>query len=682
MEYRVGIDVGGTFTDLTLMSPEGHVHVFKVPTRSDDIAGGCLDGLEKLLSQASVSPTEVGYWSHGSTVATNAVVERKGARMALLTTEGFRDVLEIRRQIKPDRYNLHRLKPEPLVPRDRRLEVRERILWDGSVYHALDEVQLENVLERLQQFGIEAVAICFLHSYTNPMHERIVKERVQRRLPTVYATASHEVLPEFREYPRCATTVTNAYVGPVIERYLERFDRGGRQIGIRPPLTIFQSNGGIVSASAAAQLPVKVLYSGPAAGVQGAVHVARKADHANVITFDMGGTSCDVCLVRDGKPLLTGERELAGYPLRTPMIDVHSIGAGGGSIAWVDQGGLLRVGPESAGADPGPACYGRGGTAATVTDANLVLGRLNPSSLLDGRLKIHAGPAHEVVDELAKQLAVSRERVALGIVDVVNNNMMGAIRVVSVERGYDYRDFVLVAFGGAGPLHASEVAIEMGIRTVLVPAIPGLLCAMGLLLADYRSDFTRTRIMPAKAELWEEIRGVFVTLQKEAQDWASRHGVPLKAASFQRSVHMRYVGQSYQLPVPSSPIEAVTDISGLVDRFHGIHEQNYGYAQPDAPTETVDFHLTLVAPVSRPTTAYSWHKQQIGSLDGARLGERSVWFKSSPTPVITPIYRRELLQPDFMLRGPAVIEQMDSTTLIPPEVEAAIDEEGNIRIAL
>jgi len=682
MDYRVGIDVGGTFTDLTLLSSEGHVHVSKVPTRPDDIAGGCLDALQELLLLAHVSPTEVGYWSHGSTVATNAVVERKGARTALLTTEGFRDILEIRRQIKPDRYNLHRLKPEALVPRDRRLEVRERILWDGSVYHALDEVQLEFVLDKLEQLGVEAVAICFLHSYTNPVHEQVVKEHVRRRLPSIYVTASHEVLPEFREYPRCATTVTNAYVGPVMERYLERFDRGGRQMGIHPPLTILQSNGGIVSASAAAQLPVKALYSGPAAGVQGAVRVAHEAGYSNVITFDMGGTSCDVCLVRNGKPLLTTEREFAGFPVRTAMIDVHSIGAGGGSIAWVDHGGMLRVGPQSAGADPGPACYGRGGTAVTVTDANVVLGRLNPSALLGGRLKIHAERAHKVVTQLANQLSLSRDRVALGIVDVVNSNMMGAIRVVSVERGHDYRDFVLVAFGGAGPLHAVEVAMEMGIGTVLVPGIPGLLCAMGLLLADYRSDFTRTRIMLAKAELWEEIRDVFVMLQAEAQDWALRHGIPQGTVSFQRSVHMRYVGQSYQLPVQSAAIESASDVSRLVDSFHGIHEQNYGYAQPGAPVEIVDFHLTLGAPIPRPTIAPAWHGQPMGSLDGARFDERPVWFKSSPTPVITPVYRRELLPPDRVLRGPAVIEQMDSTTLIPPDVEATLDGKGNIRIAL
>jgi N-methylhydantoinase A len=682
MKYRLGIDVGGTFTDLTLVSDQGNVHILKIPTRPQDIASGCLTGVQELLKEAVVDPGHIEYWSHGSTVATNAVVERKGSRMALLTTEGFRDVLEIRRQVKPDRYNLHRAKPAPLVPRDRRLEVKERVLWDGSIHQPLDESHLDRLLDILEELRVEAIAICFLHSYSNPVHEQAVKKQVQKRLPATYVTASHEVLPEFREYPRCATTVTNAYIGPIMERYLERFDKGGREIGIVPPLSIFQSNGGITSASAAAQFPVKVLYSGPAAGVRGAVHVAREAGFSDVVTFDMGGTSCDVCLIRGGEPLLSSERELSGFPLRTPMIDVHSIGAGGGSIAWIDHGGLLHVGPQSSSADPGPACYGRGGTSATVTDANLVLGRLNPSFLLNGRLKVYADLAHRSVSQVAEQLGLSPARVALGIVDVVNSNMMGAIRVVTVERGYDYRDFALVAFGGAGPLHAAEVAIEMRIRHVLIPRIPGLLCALGLLLADYRSDFTRTRIIPATVELWQDIREVFTALEEEARNWAARHAIPTREAVSERSVYMRYVGQSYQLPVPAHPIDSSMELTQLISNFHEIHRMNYGYARPEAPVETVDFRLTLIVPIARSEMPPALEARRTGALADAQVAERDVWFKSSPKAVRTPVYNRDLLPVDRPLRGPMIIEQMDSTTTVPPEVGVAVDESGNIRITL
>lgn len=682
MRYRIGIDVGGTFTDFALLSTEGRLHVFKVPSRPADIGRGCLDGLAALLSEAEAAPAEVDYWSHGSTVATNAVVERRGARTALLTTDGFRDILEIRRQIKPDRYNLRRLKPEPLVPRDRRLGVKERILWDGSIYVPLDESQLESVLSRLEEHGVEAVAICFMHAYMNPAHERTVLERVRQRLPGVFACASHEVLPEFREYPRTATTVINAYVGPVMERYLERFAEGGRVLGIRPPLTIFQSNGGVASASGAARLPVKALYSGPAAGVQGALHLAHETGYGNAITFDMGGTSCDVCLIREGTPLVTVEKEVVGFPVRAPMIDVHSIGAGGGSIAWVDRGDLLQVGPQSAGAEPGPAAYGRGGTVPTVTDANVVLGRLDPHHLLGGRLAVHLNKAQAAVGSLAERLGLPLEQVALGILDVVNSNMMGAVRVVSVERGYDYRDCAVIAFGGAGPLHAAEVAREMGIRTVLVPWAPGILCAMGLLLADYQSDFTCTRITPATGDRWQEMESVFGELEERARQWAVEHGMPTANAELRHAMYMRYTGQSYQLAVQTQPIRRASDIQALVEAFHTAYTEAYGYARRHAPVQVVDFHLKLVVPVPRPEVAPAWQKWRPTTISEACAGKRPVWFKESPKPIVTPVYRRGQLPPDCTLRGPAILEQMDATTVVPPEAAATVDKMGNVHIIL
>jgi len=682
MRYRLGIDVGGTFTDLALMADDGRLHVFKIPSRPVDIAGGCLDGIARLLDQAGVGSDQIAYWSHGTTVATNAVVERKGAKMVLLVTDGFRDILEIRRQIKPDRYDLHRFKPEPLVPRDCRLQVRERVLGDGSIYEPLDEESLEQALGDIDRLEPEAVAICFLHAYANPVHESAVVEQVRRRFPKVYVSVSHEVLPEFREYPRCATTVANAYVGPAMQRYLQRFAEGGRELGIQPPLTIFQSNGGIASASAASHLPVRVLYSGPAAGVQGAVHVAHQAGHQDVITFDMGGTSCDVCLSRAAIPLLTMEQELGGFPVRFPMIDVHSIGAGGGSIAWIDSGGLLQVGPQSAGAEPGPACYGRGGTKATVTDAHVVLGRLNPESLLGGRLTVYRDQARSALAEVSETLRCPVEDAALGILDVVNSNMIGAIRVVSVERGYDYRDCALVAFGGAGPLHAAEIAREMGIRTVLIPQAPGILCALGLLLADYRSDFTQTRILPAVADRQSEMQEVFDRLEVRARQWSELYGIPITDALWQRYIYMRYVGQSYQLDVRVPSLKEPEDVAGLVDAFHQAHQAAYGFEQSEAPVECVDFRLTLTVPVKRPEIAPTWVPTSAGSLDEARLGERAVWFAAGRDPITTPVYRRDFILPGRTLQGPAILEQLDSTTIVPPDVTVEVDRWGTLHMIL
>lgn len=680
--YRVGIDVGGTFTDLALLSREGRLHVFKVSSRPADIAAGCLDGLRELLAHVAVPPDRVAYWSHGTTVATNAVVQRRGARIALLTTEGFRDVLEIRRQIKPDRYNLHREKPMPLVPRDRRLEVRERVVWDGSVHRPVDEAQLEAVLDQVARMEPEAVAVCFLHAYRNPAHEQLVADRLRRRFPTLYVAVSSEVLPEFREYPRMSTTVTNAYVGPVMERYLSRFEAGGRDLGIAPPLTVFQSNGGLTSVSGAGRLPVRALYSGPAAGVRGAAHVARQAGYPNVITFDMGGTSCDVCLIREGEPLLREEHELAGFPVRTPMIDVHSIGAGGGSIAWVDAGGLLQVGPQSAGAEPGPACYGLGGKAPTVTDANLVLGRLNPEFLLGGRLRVHRDQAHDAAGALARQLGRAVEDVALGILDVVNSNMMGAIRVVSIEKGYDYRDCALLAFGGAGPLHAADVAQEMGIRTVLVPSVPGILCALGLLLSDYRVDFTRTRVLPLDPAGRTDVRAVYAELEERARAWVRAHGIPEPGSTLHRRVHARYRGQSHQLPVTSPPFEDAADVPALVETFHRAHRDAYGYERRDAPVEAVDFHVTLIAAMARPEITGIARRQEGDSLRAAQIAERGVRFKSTRDPVPTPVYDRDRVPLTSTLTGPAIFEQLDSTTVVPPGAEASLDRWGNVRIAL
>lgn len=681
MAYRLGIDIGGTFADFALLSNDGELRTFKVPTRSEDLAGGCLAGLAEFLADQAVEPSAILYWAHGTTVAMNAILERKGARTALLVTEGFRDVLQIRRQLKPDRYDLHRAKPESLVPRSRCLEIRERVLFDGTVRVPLDREHLERQVARLDAEGVEAVAICLLHSYANHQHEDEVRELVRQMLPVAYITVSHEVLPEFREYPRAATTVANAYVGPSLSRYLGRFAEGGREMGIESPLTVFQSNGGITPATGADRLAVNMLYSGPAAGVEGAAYVAGVTGHERAISFDMGGTSCDVCLIQGGRPMLAQEKEVAGFPIRSTRVDVHSIGAGGGSIAWMNAGGLLEVGPDSAGSNPGPAAYGRGGARPTVTDANVVLGRLNGRALLDGRLSIDLDAARAAIGGLARRLGLTPEETALAILRVVNTNMIGAIRVVSVERGVDYRDCVLIAFGGAGPLHAVEVAREMGFRRVIVPLAPGILCALGLLLADYRRDFTRTRMLTVGRETWKEIAGTFADLERQARSWAQGQSIPLDSSEVFRYAYLRHRGQSHELRVTAPAIRQASHVDELLETFHKTHTSAYGYSDPNAQVQITNFHVAFVSRLPRPPTV-SLHKRRSTHLSDALVARRDVWLQATSGPVLAPVLRRELIPAGSTIHGPAIIEQLDSTTVVPAETQANVDEHGNLIISL
>ena len=501
MGYRLGIDVGGTFTDLVLFSEEsGALVVEKVPSVPADPSEGIMDGIEKILARAAAAPGDVVYVAHGTTVATNTLLERRGARTALITTQGFRDLLEIARQRRPSLYDLHAPKPRVLVRRKLRREVPERVTHDGAVRLPLDVAAVDRVLEGLAAEDIEALAVCFLYSFLHPEHERLVVERARARLPGVAVSASAEVLPELREYERLSTTVANAYLLPRMGSYVRAFRTRVAAAGIPGAPYINQSNGGTISIEEAARAPVRTVLSGPSAGVMGAVWLAGQLGLPSVVTFDMGGTSTDVSLVSDGRAALTFEREIDGIPLRVPGLDIHTIGAGGGSIATRDSGGALRVGPESAGAQPGPACYARGGAAATVTDANLLLGRLGPGGLLGGEMRLDASAAATAIDRLAAQLRLSAVETARGIVAVVNANMAGAVRLVTVQRGVDPSGLTLLAFGGAGPLHAGALARELGIRAIVVPPSPGLLCALGLLVEELRTDAVRTCVTRLDAD--------------------------------------------------------------------------------------------------------------------------------------------------------------------------------------
>lgn len=677
MNNALGFDMGGTFTDFAMFDHrERRWHFTKVRTTPSDRAATCLEGVRHLLADSGQSAGDVDYLAHGSTVVTNTIIERKGAKTALITTRGFRDVLEIRRQVMPNRYDVRVLKPEPLVPRLLRLEVGERVLADGSVEQELNEDELRVLLTSLRQQGVESMAICFLHSYANPTNEDRAAQ-VAKRMGDWYVCSSHEVINEFREYERTSTAVANAYVAPPMQRYLDKLERGLRdEIGVSAPLLVFQSNGGVAPASQARDFPIASVLSGPAAGVMAAIAVARQTRIDDFISLDMGGTSCDVALVKAGQPTFAYENEIGGWPVRTPRLEIHSVGAGGGSIAWVDPGGLLCVGPQSAGADPGPVCYGRGGENATVTDANVTLGRLNPVHLLGGRMALDRRLADATIGGLGMSLNLDPVQTASGILSVVNSTMVRAIRVVSVERGYDPREFDLLPFGGAGPLHACDLAREMGIRRIVVPPYPGLLCALGLLLSDLRVDGSLTRRIRLSSADVAGMDGTFERVEADLRESAAVSSRPDAGWQAAYSLDMRYLGQSFELRVPVTA-EYLGDSSlvRLAAAFDQAHERVYGFATPKVHKEIVSFRVSLQAPAGLPPNQSPRQPHEPGAVAATR---RPVCFFEVGWVEDCPVYQRQQLPPETRIVGPAVIEQMDTTTVVAPDFVAEVDEYTNL----
>ena len=685
----VGIDTGGTFTDLVAVELErGRYHYHKVPTLTADPATGILDGIAELLDQNALARADVKFVVLGTTLATNAVLEGKWAPTGMLTTTGFRDVLELARQRRPHYFNLDIPKPMPPAVRDCRVEVEGRIANDGTEVTPLSEDDVRRGIELLKAKKVEAVAICFMHAYANPEHEERARALVKKLWPEVYLCTSSDVLAEFREFERFATATVNASLMPVMDRYLERFEAGVKKLGIRQAPRVMQSNGGAVSPGAVRKVPVNTFFSGPAGGVIGSVGLGARLGLPNLITFDMGGTSTDVCLIRDGEPAKKSERTMGGFPVRTRTLDIHTIGAGGGSIAWTDAGGLLKVGPQSAGAYPGPAAYGRGGTKATVTDANVVLGRLNPKELLGGRMAMHAERAHAVIDELAKELGVNRTKAAAGVIEIINVNMMGAVRVISVEQGEDPRDFTLVAFGGAGPLHGADVARNMGMREVLVPPRPGLLSAIGLLHADVRGDFSLTRLVRAEASDLKALNQGFKTLATRGAQWLK--GEREESGSFEWFADLRYFGQNFELilELKSDRLDERA-LARLTEAFHHRHKDYYGYEMRGHLVEVVNLRLV----VTGKRRAMPQERVKLGTRDArganlkatdlkpAVLDTRRVWFPETGY-VMTPVYDRDRLPADCRITGPAVIEQMDTTTIVPPKAKLTQDRYGYLHMAL
>jgi N-methylhydantoinase A len=707
--WRVGVDAGGTFTDVCLMTG-AEVRVWKVASTPDDPSLAITAGVLEALSSAGASPADVEYFGHGTTVATNALIQNRGAPTGLVTTEGFRDLLEIGRQRRPHLYDLQVDKPPCLVPRALRLEVRERVRHDGRIEQPLDPAQVRGAIHALRAAGVRSVAVCFLYAYVDPRHEQAVRRLIEEEFPGAFVSCSHEVAPEFREYERLSTVVVNASLGPVMDGYLARLGPRLAEAEIRVPPHVTQSNGGVMSFETARALPVRAVLSGPATGVVGALHVGRVAGFRDLITLDMGGTSTDVSLSEDGRPRLAAEIDVHGHPLKTPALDIHTVGAGGGSIAFVDAGGLLKVGPRSAGAVPGPVCYGIGNEEPTVTDANVVLQTLNPKHLLGGRMPIDRGQADTAIARLAGQLGnattprgsstmpLDAMTTAQGILSVVTATMARAIRVISVQRGHDPREYTLVAFGGAGPLHAARLARELEIPRVLVPRHPGILCALGLLLSDLTTNYAQTRLMLLAPEYLERMLETFESLERQASAWFEREGVRPEARTLRRTVDMRYAGQNYELAVAFPEADdGPALLAALKVRFERAHEQVYGYVASDEPIQVVTLRLEAAAAV-RHARGTSSDPGSARSIDAAsRVGparrpgawpdaaaalveRREVWLPEARDFVQCPVYDREKLVPGDRISGPAIVEQMDATTLVLPDQRTTVDPGLNLLI--
>ncbi|HEY1933432.1 MAG TPA: hydantoinase/oxoprolinase family protein [Acetobacteraceae bacterium] len=675
---RVGVDSGGTFTDVCLIDDAtGRIAVWKVASTPDDPSRGIADGVREGLARVGAAADDVAYFGHGTTVATNALIQHRGARTGLITTDGFRDLLEIGRQKRPELYDLQADKPPVLVPRDLRLEVPERVRHDGSIEVPLDEAAFRAAVRRLRAACVEAVAVCFLYGFLRTEHEATARRILAEEFPAAFACVSHDVAPEFREFERMSTTVVNAYLGPVMRGYIERLGDRLRELGVRATPHLTQSNGGVISFAQAARLPVRTVLSGPSTGVIGAQEVGRLAGFSELITFDMGGTSTDVALLTGGQCRLAGEAVVHGYPIKAPMLDIHTVGAGGGSVAFIDSGGLLKVGPRSAGADPGPACYGRGNAEPTVTDANVVLGTLNPSYLLGGRMEVRHDLAHAAVGRLAERLGMDVMATAQGIVSVVTANMARAIRVISVQRGYDPREHTLVAFGGAGPLHAARLARELEIGRVLVPRNPGILCAMGLLLTDLRADFALTRMHVLSTAVLPDVAEAFADLSARSEAWFDAEGIAADARRVTRTVDMRYAGQNYELPValPDGPIGSAA-LDALAEGFAAAHRRAYGFLADDDPVQLVTFRIEATGLVQKAT--FQPEPDAGPDASAAVVAWREVWLPDAGSIVSCPVYDRDKLRAGNRIAGPAIVEQMDATTLVLPGMVGRVDRYLNL----
>ncbi len=684
---RVGVDIGGTFTDLFLTDARGDLRaIAKTPT-TDDPSEGVEIGLLQLCRAAGILPSEIRQIVHGTTLVTNALIERKGALTGMVTTKGFRDVIAIGREHRYDLYDLKLELPEPLVPRWLRREVSERVLADGSVLEPLDVEMARQQIAELLEAGVQAIAVCLLHSYRNPSHELALKEIIADLAPNVYVSLSSEVVPELREYERFSTTVANVYVRPVVDRYLARLERRLRDLGFGGSVLIMLSNGGTCTVEVARRLPIWLVESGPAAGALMASYIGRREGKGSVLSFDMGGTTAKACIVEAGRPLITSDYEVArlqrfkkgsGLPVRVPVIDMIEIGAGGGSIAWIDQFGLLRVGPRSAGANPGPACYAWGGEDPTVTDADLVLGYLDPDYFLGGRLKLDVGRAHRALEKIAEPLGMTVTEVAWGIHQLVNENMAAAARIHAIERGKDVRAFPLVAFGGAGPVHAHGVAKILRLKEIWYLPGSGVASAQGLLVAPVAFDLVRSLPGLLNDLQWSEVNQVLASMEEEAIALVMSAGVDRDDVRVDRWADMRYVGQGYHVtvPVPEGRLSNKL-IPELEQAFREVYRNLYGRLAEGVELETLSWRVVAAGP------PYDVQPGVPRVSDGPPLkGYRKAYFFELGGFEEVPVYNRYALKPGSVLTGPLIVEEEESTLVAGPAARVEVDAMGILRIEL
>lgn len=677
-DHALALDVGGTFTDVILVERGGGLWTTKASSVPSDPSRGFFDGVDKILGQSGVPASSITRLLHGSTVATNAILEGKSARTGMLVTEGFKYVLEIGRAEVPRAANLFAwVKPKRPIPPRLIAEVPERVLLDGSVDRPFDDDACRAAVRKLKALGVDSVAVVFLHAYANPDHERRAGEILREEMPAVDISLSSDVLPVFREYERSMATALNASVQPVVGRYIGRLRQGMTERALTAPFYVMKSNGGVFSPEQAAKQSIEMALSGPAAGARGAAYVGTLAGVKDIITIDIGGTSADVCMIRDGAPTITKDGEIGPYPLSIPIVDIHTIGAGGGSIASVTAQGALVVGPRSAGADPGPACYAKGGEEPTVTDANLVLGRI-PPHLLDGEMPLDPALSEQAIRTyVADPLGIDMVAAAQGILAIVNNNMVGALKVVSVEKGLDPRGFTLCAFGGAGPMHGGDLARQFGTPRLLIPRYPGILCALGLLATDLQYDFARTRLQRAPNYDLDDIAETFLSLRGDAEAALDAEAVPAPQRRLTRSADLRYARQGVEITVdfPGDAVDAAS-VARLVDDFHALHERLYTFADRAAPVEIVNLRVTATGVMD---------KIELPAIDavpqgtpapsaGVRRANLGQGFAS------VPVYRREALLAGHVVTGPAIVDQLDTTTVVLSGQTATTDLYGSLSI--
>jgi len=680
MNYRIGVDTGGTFTDIALLNDEqGDIYVTKVPSTSEDPSSAILSGVEQLLKDTGISEKQISFFIHGTTVATNALLENKGAKVALITTKGFKDVLQIGRQNRPDLYSFKARKPDPLIPRNLRLEVSERINYLGEIVQPINVNEVREIIRQLKGQDIEVICVSLINSYTNSTHERLIKEIVESELPNILVSLSSDVLPEYQEYERTSTVAINSYVMPKMKKYLYNLEENLSQKNFSTDIFIMQSNGGVISIETAAEVPSRTILSGPAGGALAGIVVSNMTGRNNLITIDMGGTSLDTCLIENGNPYFTTMSEVGGFPIKLPMIEMHTIGAGGGSIAWVDSGGALRVGPQSAGAVPGPVCYGKGGDKPTVTDANVVLGRLNPEYILGGKMKMDVENARKVIKrEIADPLGIGVEEAAEGILRVVNANMVRGVHKISTEKGHDPRDFTLVAFGGAGPVNAGDIANELGCKEIIVPKYPGLTCAIGMLGADVKHDYVQT-VMVNTADLdLEELAENFMELQNSAITQLQKEGFTFDNITLLRSLDMRFKGQAYELNVELVSSEITNENLELtIEKFFEQYIKLYGHKPGIEIIEVVNIRLTAMGQLKNNLNIRN-RNETVEAVAVNPIGSRKIFFNGKF--INSNIYDRDSIAIGGRINGPAVIEQLDTTIIIHPEQYAYSDMYGNLLI--